>query len=284
MRKLFLAPITAMVTMTLGLTPVIAFANPGTQQVVGKPTVVDSTSALPVLHKSASGGVGVDPFTATPIDLERLKLAVAKAALMQTLTEHQKAIAQNRAVLRNLKYKGGASTPAPVQNAAAQANAQQIQELQQEVQSLKTKFVAAVAAVHKRQREFLRPTLIGIVGTGDARSALIRIGNAVHSFGSDTSFGQYRVGMIHKNGVMLYGPGGARLLRMPIMKEIGIINASAPMPTQGGSTMGQSGMPSQENALRQHLLKSANQQHIILPPRPGSVPLQLINHGMPGGM
>ncbi|MBU2734573.1 hypothetical protein HAQ00_02285 [Acidithiobacillus caldus ATCC 51756] len=222
----------------------------------------------------AAKAKAVDPFTATPINLEQLHTQVLRASLEQELTAKQKAIEANKAAIRAIREKTLATPGAELNltKGAQPAGQQQLRQLQAQVQSLQARFAAAIAAVHARQKAYNAPALIGITGSGSERTAIVRIGDSIHSFLPNTSFGQYRVGRVRHSSVMLYGPDGKEQLRLSPIKEIGIISNAAPMPT--ASQMGYSPTDNHPSggssaAIRSRLMQEAG-GHMILPPRPGA--------------
>lgn len=225
-------------------------------------------------HKAEKLAV-VDPFTATPTNLEHLRTQVMQASLEQELTAKQKAIAANRVAIQTLHRKAGVAIQTSLPNAAAAQEAQgKLHQLQMQVEQLRSQFAAAVSAVHTRRVEFMAPALVGVTGSGSGRTAIIRMGNTLHSFHSNGSYGSYRVGVVRHNSVMLYGPTGSERLRLSPVREIGIISNPAPMPHASGIGYPAEGNPASQAsaesaAIRAHLVQQAG-GHLILPPRPGA--------------
>lgn len=146
----------------------------------------------------------------------------------------------------------------------------QVSALRQQVSGLHAQFVAAEQAVAKKRAMDNAPRLVAIMGDSGDRSALIRIGHKVHSFRSNTTFGEYRVGKVGNDGVMVYGPSGGHYIRLSQVGAIGVIDAAAPMTKSqyGGGTGGTPMAGNTPNsAINARLLQESGVH--VLPPRPG---------------
>ncbi|WP_031572066.1 hypothetical protein [Acidithiobacillus thiooxidans] len=253
---------------------------------------VDNTGALhhstlrsPSMQKTVvtRNGSDVDPFTGKIGKYENYVNQYNTTNILKKIKKNDLEIAKinhqmdalNGNVDPQSSMAGGPSKAVNSENAVL---SRQVAALHAQVSQLHAQFVKAERAVVKKREMDNTPRLVAIMGDAGDRTALIRMGHAVHSFRSGSSFGAYRVGKVTSNGVMVYGPNGGNYIRLSQVGAIGVMDAAAPMVTNedgGGendASMGQQAAGPHGRALNAQLLRESGVH--VLPPRPG----------MPSGM